>query len=232
MSTKIYNAYSVPIVKLSMFTKYFNNFGIKYVSKEITSLMDFIKKESLVAIDVCSKDISAFDEEFQLKFRKLVYIFNWWMQSSKENEYSKYNFDLSFNVFIENEMAYIIPYFSDNRMQRKFILPKYCNDFCYFNNVDRPDNVSDKEWEDRRKVWERIALKTHEYWNYFRFEHIVFQAYWRSNITSPIGLTDIEKIVLGKENLDKIWGTPTFIAYNKMLDDYAKNAKNAKNETY
>lgn len=37
---------------------------------------------------------------------------------------------------------------------------KLLEDFCYYNNTDKPDNVTTKEWNFRRRVWDNILKES------------------------------------------------------------------------
>lgn len=37
---------------------------------------------------------------------------------------------------------------------------KVLEDFCYYNNSDRPDNISAKEWKFRKRVWDNILKES------------------------------------------------------------------------
>lgn len=65
--------------------------------------------------------------------------------------------------------------------------PDFAEDYCYFNNTDMPENVSDKEWEQRKKDWNHmINFQTGDKWT---FEHKVINA----SCWTRQGLVAVEK---------------------------------------
>ena len=194
MSTKIYEAWKIPANKLLDFTNYYNNICRNFVYKMILDLMPHIKPEVVqkIAKD-CQNEEFKKDPNFD-KANRLTWVFMEWMRESKRGMWDIVNFDCSFNAFIDKNCFYIIPYppYRNFKFKR---LPKYCKDFSYWNNTDQPKNISNREWNNRAKTWERIALGGVDQWDESRFDHVVFEAKHPS-----VGMYALQDRILGKGN--------------------------------
>lgn len=69
---------------------------------------------------------------------------------------SPFNFDVSVGFRQYKGRIYVIPYCDWHMGSVLDFLKKdpRLQDFCYYNNTDRPPHVSARDWARRRKVWE------------------------------------------------------------------------------
>jgi hypothetical protein len=96
--------------------------------------------------------------------------------------------DCWFNLWLDGRFAYVIPCYPQRR--DKITPPKWCEDFCYFDNVDLPKGVSQREWQKRKAKWEQLCLEDH---NRSRLSHIVIEAI---NCGLGVGFSELEKRLL------------------------------------
>jgi hypothetical protein len=96
------------------------------------------------------------------------------------------NLDCWFNLWLDGRFAYVIPCYPQCRAE-KIRPPKWCEDFCYFDNVDMPKGVSQREWQKRKTKWEQLCLEDH---NRSRLSHIVIEAI---NCGLGVGFSELEK---------------------------------------
>lgn len=93
--------------------------------------------------------------------------------------------DASCNVWSDRGKAYMILYGS---IWPNHYVPPGAEDYAYWNNVDRPDDVTDRAWDARGKTWNRVVLD-HD-WNATRMEHTIIDA------KEDAGLYELCKLVL------------------------------------
>lgn len=67
-----------------------------------------------------------------------------------------------YNLFLHSDgMVYIIPYGMPGIvtiLDETNVLPKYVEDFCYYDNADEPQNITKEEWKERRETWEKVGV--------------------------------------------------------------------------
>jgi len=57
---------------------------------------------------------------------------------------------LGLGIYFDEDWAYLIP---SEFIEKEIEIPDYLKDYYYWNNTDKPENVSDEEWEEREKAW-------------------------------------------------------------------------------
>jgi len=189
MSTKLYEAYRIPRSKFDEFILTFNRICFDAIREFVLSIdvqpnvISIIRKD-LSANDYSDKDIS------------LIWTLIMAKEMSERGYNDVLNLDCSFNVWFQGRWAYIQP-FVLNTLDLKARYPKrkwFENaDYGYWNNTDKPDRVSDNEWEERENVWNDIAF---EDWHRTRLTHVVLEMK-----SSRIGLHHLLKTI----NADEAW---------------------------
>lgn len=79
---------------------------------------------------------------------------------------SEYNFDVSVAFYPYKGDVYIRP-FCDMLMSKSLDFlndDKRIREFRYWNNTDRPDDITDRQWNERAKVWDGI-FKEYDIWD-------------------------------------------------------------------
>lgn len=97
--------------------------------------------------------------------------------------------DASLNAWIYSGRIYVIPY-AQFLYSGDFTAPPEAHEYRYWNNTDRPGEITDREWGNRRKTWDRVCLDD---WDRGRMTHQVIEA------KSNVGLVDVAKRLLGDE---------------------------------
>lgn len=65
-----------------------------------------------------------------------------------------YDLDLVINFAPVNKNILIYPYYEYSEYGE--VLLKYFSKYGYWNNSDKPDNISSKDWNTRRKRWDKV----------------------------------------------------------------------------
>jgi hypothetical protein len=159
MSTKIYHAWKVPANRINDALLNMNEQAIQQESEYLKRAYHHVS-----------------EEEVQKKIQK-------WMQSDlydgspvdpepirlsiaistilRSNKLLYKNGDIpdhaSANMWFYEDHWYIIQY-----SNYEWEVPEYAEDFAYWNNTDKPDEISEEEWYMRRKVWDAILENERE----------------------------------------------------------------------
>jgi hypothetical protein len=185
MSTKIYEAYKIPVARLVEWQEFFNNGCRKYIIGRLRKCE--VPKEEADKFRSRRKEFRGDKWEWSDKEISISWGFSRWMLESKSGRIGAFNFDSSFNFWIKDGMAYIIPYWPCGMKAR---VPDWCEEYRYWNNCDHPENISYEEWEERGEVWEDLAL---EDWDKGRMCHVAFEGkkdyFW--GIVGIRGLMDV-----------------------------------------
>ena len=83
------------------------------------------------------------------------------------------NADSSFNLWpnpFSSDDVLVIPYVPSPVRISSEDFPDWCEDYCYWDNVDPPD-VDPMDWDHRGRVWESIC----DDWDHLRFSHVLFE---------------------------------------------------------
>lgn len=174
MSTKIYDAYRIPICRrlfnVTEFTRLFNKICLK-------SVIGFLKKYPINEKTIKETRKQLFGRQRKLSNSYtdgdivLIYQLSEWMYASKKGYNDIYHMDCSFNMWMDGEWAYVIPYVANGINMRK-LLPKWCEYYGYWNNSDPEEGISEEEWEERGAIWAKVATDD---WNSTRFTHTTFE---------------------------------------------------------
>lgn len=86
-----------------------------------------------------------------------------WLRENYRNQKNNserdlFDFDVSLNFYRDGQSYYFIPY-GDILMKDvwKFLEKnKWVTDFAYWNNVDKPKKITQKAWDKRGEIWDKI----------------------------------------------------------------------------
>lgn len=156
MSTKIYNGYifynqSIDCVlsKLLHFKIFFQNEANEILRKSISSeirksteIFTYNKKSEFICFDDIKSSI--FEELDELK-----------------KGYRSTSFDVGFSVSCKQLKNNVLCYIFFEKKELKSLFEKLLKpkSYFYFDNVDRPKNISYRLWNDRDKNWKRALTK-------------------------------------------------------------------------
>jgi hypothetical protein len=77
--------------------------------------------------------------------------------------------EFGWNVWINADgFAYVIPW-GEHWIRKDLKLPKWCEDFCYWNNTDPPDDIPYEEFKKRGEIWDPMITN----WDAYRMAHPV-----------------------------------------------------------
>lgn len=89
--------------------------------------------------------------------------------------------EVGLNIWLYKGNYYCIPFGHLSNIFHKMKLPDWVKEYSYWNNVDQPDNISDKAWRKRGEVWDEVCLKNVEDWDKRRLSHEIFS--WKNFMT-------------------------------------------------
>lgn len=142
MSTKIYDAYVIDKV-----------FSLGEFNKECRSLSDKLseKRKDLIKDRFTKESYS----ETYFELSKML------LQAEREKTrlHLLIDFGASLCAFELNNKTYILFYYEEESFKDIFTDHFKAKDFSYWNNTDKPDEISELDWENRRRVWDIIFDK-------------------------------------------------------------------------
>lgn len=187
MSTKIYRAVRCPVGNINNVLLELRNMAMIHAAVEVKR---FARGIDAKAVENVAKDMGASrgkdvtkrvlrEARYRLAFTEAV-------ESSKRLERAvPLDIDASCNVWIDRNKAYMILYGS---VWPNHYVPPGAEDYCYWNNTDPPDDVTNRAWEVRSKTWDRVVLN-HD-WDATRMVHTII------NAAEGAGLHELCKLVL------------------------------------
>lgn len=149
MSTKIYNGMVIPLNKLGIFTGLFYDKAIEKARKNIKELSK--KMEAGKSKKILKKQ---YDLDCPSEDAIPTLIMCWLINSSKTGMVYG-NYDMWFNAWIIGKKVYLYaPCDNSSPFPKDF--PSWCKNFSYWNNTDPDPKASNKEWNIRCKMWNKI----------------------------------------------------------------------------
>ena len=207
MSTKIYEAYRFPRGKLEEFIQVFNVICIEKVAEEAGAvvLQDKAKRDirkRLFGKQWRSKKINY---EYSGEDIELIWVIATAMQMSKLGRNDPFHLDCSFNVWVRGSYCYVIPYVA-NHIKLAKELPMWCQEYAYWDNSDQPEGTTQRQWDQREKVWSELAL---EDWDKNRLTHVALE------LKAPyhVGLQTLLKSINNKDD----WRDRIYMAANSLF---------------
>jgi len=156
MSTKIYTGFKFTNDLFEIHNeimKFRHELKIK-VDEKIT---DYFAKECSVLLDSISVGAR------KLKKRDTIYGIIWkdFSEKEREIEQGKRNpaVDFSFGISIiptKDRKILGIVYTEQQEFLNMWTAKSFVEDYSYWNNTDKPDNISEEEWKERSETWNNI----------------------------------------------------------------------------
>ena len=137
MSTKIYTAYRFP--------KSLDLFDV--MNKVKDDGLRIVKQRMRYYYEVIIEQGKTIDETHDI----IIKLYKEAVVSSQNNPF---NFDMCIGIHEHEDYYYLIPYgiidndkwnFLDDNLQLE--------EFGYYDNTDKPENISDDEWNERGRIW-------------------------------------------------------------------------------
>lgn len=196
MSTKIYYARRLPIRLLNDFLDDVRGQVLRMINKRVITAMATVE----IGDWSCPRSLNPWMSEQHRRFEcvsKLV-------KKSADSPYrdTLLGLEASLNVWLSGSNAYVIPIMEDC-MRSKIRWPRSSKDFGYWNNTDRPNGISEREWSMRARAWEGVNLgpdgSTDH--NSRRFNHSIFAPkedidlirLWLSDIRPKLEKSELSK---------------------------------------
>lgn len=161
MSTTIYNGYYLPNMSLLELKKFCNKLDIKrrkvltefvkeYFLKMCITFTDNIilePKNNDFGLEKCLKDEDLFSYLF-FKFVQQI------KKDSESKEFGFFDFKMTICFIPQSDKILALLYCNNKKLSDLFISNEIVSEYCYFNNTDKPENISYKEWKKRKIEWE------------------------------------------------------------------------------
>jgi hypothetical protein len=183
VSTKIYTAYRLKRTKdFWPFLRDVRRKGVKNVQKELQKLQK-------TCLDNVDSDSDAYKKQISLgitpeKAKQYIaekFILEGYRGQQGKSERNPFDFDVTIAVREHKGRLYLIPH-CDMLMRKVFDFLKRdprLEDFCYFNNTDRPKHITQTEWEKRKIIWDAIN-NTPEGWDdYIVIDICTYLGFWK-----------------------------------------------------
>lgn len=171
MSTKIYEARRLPVRRVGEFIEFVDGEMMKPVLRHVRKLMAGVKPEF---IDTFLKEQYGIEKKNQAKEPKLENLkrfaaFSAVLAEAKKaaasNEWNGHSmvFDLNcgWSMWTRGGLAYMTPFGPQWLFRSPFKYPEWAEDYSYWNNTDRPEGVSQRAWDARGDMWDKV-------WDRFR----------------------------------------------------------------
>lgn len=175
MSTKIYEAWRIPKSRINEFLAIINDGMFKNALARVKELMG---KVSLIEAEQHTK--TKYPDVDSVKYpKRYVRIIRYYMwekvleEAKKASEGSQRDpthcLDCGVNIWIYKNHAYSIPN-GEQFLWKGIKYPPWVEDYAYWNNTDQPEGITQKQWDARGKVWDKVCL---DKWNDHRLWHDV-----------------------------------------------------------
>lgn len=154
MSTKIYNGYVIPLMSLEELTTKCAEFR-----KIIANHIKQIYKEIYVKLLVSALDNRCIGLQ-KIKTDTIFSTVNDFLYKEFERSdqgYRSYvDASFSFTLFPMKDKILAMIFSEQDTLIKIFIDYFHAQSYCYFNNTDKPEEVSDLEWEQRYNDWDSV----------------------------------------------------------------------------
>lgn len=195
MSTKIYDAYRCKSSVFDSFLIKIRNHCMSTTRKKIKSLASDVKTDCLYKIYYDKgwsekMDFDAFckEKEKSIRVREVLKLFVTISESKLRNPD---DIDCSLNIWHLKNKFYIIPY-GERWIYDKLKMPEGVEDYCYYNNTDHPENLTQRQWDARGKTWDKVCLDD---WDSSRMVYKII------DVKESIGLTEVVTGLVPKEQI-------------------------------
>lgn len=145
MSTKIYSGIKINVKDIH---------GLMQWKQRVQKLLEPLVRQKAVDI-AAARTIKAFDLSGVLHYKQnLSEVLEFSRKKFPDTDHNKIDLDLSIAVFPYQGEFYAM-YFTKKWSTFVRSLDEV-EDFCYFNNTDKPDELTNAEWDHRRDTWDAI----------------------------------------------------------------------------
>ena len=167
MSTKIYRAWRCPADKMNWYLKWARSQMLRVVDERVEKLKAAVKPEALPEKPDWAEIGWESAAWFEFLTKKLM------EAASKSTRDPLFDLECGLNLWIHDDgRLYIMPIGEHWIAESLDNPPEPVENYAYWNNTDRPDDVTEDEWHDREATWEEVCLRDH---NRFRLYHAVVE---------------------------------------------------------
>ena len=154
MSTKIYTGWRVRTSHLNEFLDLIRAHMFTIVLTDVDSLAGDVKDEA-VAERMKRISLPAYSQEATERGMRVEIV----LELAKKPEFrqSILALDCGVNVWLDGGLAYVIPWGHPNRYAT-FEAPEWVEDYPYWDNTDRPNDIPASTWRQRGRNWDRVVL--------------------------------------------------------------------------
>lgn len=201
MSTKIYYAWRFHIGELQTFILQTNNQVFDIAEERVRKLMAAVRQEAALARLKKAERSPELEQAARLRM-----VFEQCLAASKALKRDlAFCIDFGFNIWPVATYGYAIP-IGEHWITEAIKPPGI--EYGYWNNTDKPDEVSDAEWDERAKVWKGVCLDDH---NAMRL--------WRSiiDVKEQIGIWELAKRILPTD--DERWYGTALLTAAELTDE-------------
>jgi len=192
MSFKQYEAWRIPLEKLQDFIVKMDKKIMKRITGEVDSWMnsDGVVKRAKEYINEKLKQHNVNEKLKQYKrdeytIKKVDILYWIWMQAIDEKNrevYEIYDLNCSWAIRLDGEYAYLTfhgpPWVLSNyniEKRGRISFPSYTEEYGYWDNTDEPDDVSEEEWKERKKIWMKFDKAESDGNKHYRLFHEVMR---------------------------------------------------------
>lgn len=175
MSVKIYEAYRFMIPYFNEFISIVDTAMFNNALKRVKNLMSAVEEnfaQSLVDKEWGSHKVT-FSREKLIRFARFQHVINKAKEASAKAERDPlFCLDCGVNFWISDgprQLVYAIPY-GESFLRDNIKYPRWAEEYAYFNSTDKPDHLTQCEWDSRYRMWTRICLND---WDAKRLFHEV-----------------------------------------------------------
>lgn len=155
MSTKIWTAWRFPQKHLNEFLDCVRPQMFSQVVKDVETMAESVKPEAIAEQMASWSEKSPFSREDTEFGRRVELTLKTWADPRMRE--SLLAFDCGLNVWFYRGQAYVIPW-GHPKYADCLELPSWAEEYAYWNNTDRPDNLTQRQWDARARTWNRAAL--------------------------------------------------------------------------
>jgi hypothetical protein len=160
MSTKIFDGKRMPMMALEEFAEWasglrelvrkkLNDILIKHTIEDIVNIHDKYAIGNEIVPEYASYD----------SYKILSYHIMLDLLSKKDKHYNLNKFTFSLAAFPIGFHILLVPYSHYNEIIEIVSKYKYVEEYAYWNNTDKPENLTTEQWENRRNAWESVFEK-------------------------------------------------------------------------
>lgn len=151
MSIKVYEAYRIPENRLNDFIHFIDKVCLNNIKEEIIKLYNNIVDESVEEYKNKHSYLKDYSDK-EVKFELMVDMIRKDMESDMRG---MCDMTSGVDMWLVGDKFYIVPY-GEKWVYKDIEYPDFVEDYSYWDNTDRPEDISRIEWKDRRSKWKYI----------------------------------------------------------------------------